>query len=85
MSFLSFMSGIFDDVFAPACVHDNCSSGFIDMSTSNTGIDSGMNNDSWTSAFGTQADFQPAAESGGIQFGGTFDAFDSSSSFSSFD
>lgn len=83
MSFLSFMNSIFDDVFAPACVHDSASSGFIDMS-SNSSIDSGMS-DSWTSAFGTQADFQPAAESGGIQFGGTFDAFDSSSSFSSFD
>lgn len=85
MSFFSFMSDMLDDVFAPACVHDSGSSGFIDMSTGSTGVDSGMSNDSWTSAWGTQADFQGAAEAGGTQFGGTFDAFDSSASFSSFD
>lgn len=85
MSFFSFMSDMLDDVFAPACVHDSCSSGFIDMNTSSASVDSGMSNDSWTSAWGTQADFQGAAESGGTQFGGTFDAFDSSPSLSSFD
>ena len=86
MSFLSFMSDVWDDVFTPACVHDSCSSGFIDMSSpSSTDIGSTMSNDDWTSAWNTQADFQGAAETGGIQCGGTFDAFDSSPSFSSFD
>lgn len=83
MSFSDFISGLWDDVFAPSCAHDSCSSGFIDLGSSNT-ID--MSNDDWTSAHGTQANYQPAAEAFDMfQGGGTFDSFGSSSSFSSFD
>lgn len=92
MSFSSFMSGLWDDVFAPVCANDSCSSGFADMDGSSSIDMSSSSSDDWTNCFGTQADFQPAAEAfNQFQGGGTLDAFDSSSlcnsscSFNSFD
>lgn len=85
MSFASFMSGLWDDIFSPPCAQDPCSTGFADIGTSNS-IDMSSSNDDWVSAHGTQCDYQPAAEAFDIfQGGGTFDAFDSGCSFSSFD
>ena len=79
------LSDVLDSVLAPACASDPCSSGYVEdlgISSSSSAFDSSSMSDSssggdWTNAFGTQADFQPAAENFGLQFGGTFDAFDS--------
>lgn len=85
MSFTSFISSLFDDAFSPACAHDSCSSGFVDMGSSDSSSSiSTSSTDDWTNAFGTQADFQPAAEAFTDFQAGTFDAFDSSPSFDSF-
>ncbi|GJI97026.1 hypothetical protein RugamoR57_37440 [Duganella caerulea] len=87
MSFFSDLLGdVFDSVFAPACANDPCSSGYVEnlgisdnssVFDSSSMSDNSISSSDWTSAFGTQCDFQPAAESGGLQFGGTFDSFDS--------
>ena len=88
MTIQNWLSDMFDSVLAPTCVNDSCSSGFIaglgeggmsgtsqDMSTSTFGTY--PSDDDWTSAWGTQASFQPAAECGSIASGSTFDAYSS--------